>query len=235
MFTHRVEMYLDNQHTALVLTDIQNDFLTEGGIYQGMIREGLKRNNVNANLEALLKAAKEYNFPVFVSPHYFYPHDHKWVAPLGPMEDLALKGGVAARRDPLSLENFTGSGADFPEHLRKYLQDGETTVTSPHKTYSPTNDLVLQLRRRRIDKVIMAGPVGNLCLEGHMRELITNGFEIAMVRDATAGGTNEEGDGYQAAMVNWRFMANAVWTTEEAVRRMTEAAKGFGTPSAAST
>jgi hypothetical protein len=68
-----------------------------------------------------------------------------------------------------------------------------------------------------------------------MRELITNGFEIAMVRDATAGGTNEEGDGYQAAMVNWRFMANAVWTTEVAVRRMTEAAKGSGTPSVAST
>ena len=38
-----------------------------------------------------------------------------------------------------------------------------------------------------------------------------------MVRDAVAAGVNEEGDGYEAAMVNARFMANAVWTTEEAV------------------
>ena len=190
-----------------------------------MIEESLKRHNVNEHLEALLKCAKAVNIPVFVSPHYFYPHDHKWVAQVGPMEDLALKAGLTARRDPLSLEGFAGSGADFPEHLKKYLQDGETTVTSPHKTYSPTNDLALQLRRRRIEKVIMAGPVANLCLEGHMRELIEHGFEIAMVRDAVAGGTNEEGSGYQAAMINWRFMANAVWTTEEAVKRMTDVAK----------
>jgi hypothetical protein len=53
-----------------------------------------------------------------------------------------------------------------------------------------------------------------------MRKLIENGFEVAMERDAVAAGTNEEGEGNQAAMVNWRFMANAVWTTAETVERM---------------
>ena len=43
-------------------------------------------------------------------------------------------------------------------------------------------------------------------------------MEVAMVRDAVAAG-NEEGDGYAAAMVNYRFMANAVWTTEETIGR----------------
>jgi len=46
-----------------------------------------------------------------------------------------------------------------------------------------------------------------------------------MVRDAVAAAANEEGSGYDAAMINWRFMANAVWTTEETVRRMVEVAK----------
>jgi nicotinamidase-related amidase len=77
---------------------------------------------------------------------------------------------------------------------------------------------------RRVQKVIMAGPVANICLESHMRDIIEAGFEVAMVRDAVAGGVNEEGDGYEAAMVNWRFMANALWTTDEAVRRMRAAA-----------
>ena len=45
-----------------------------------------------------------------------------------------------------------------------------------------------------------------------------------MVRDAAAGPANEEGDGYRAAMVNFRFLAHALWTTEEAVRLMHEAA-----------
>jgi len=57
-----------------------------------------------------------------------------------------------------------------------------------------------------------------------MRDLIEAGFEVAMVRDAVAGPKNEEGDGYVAAMVNYRFMANALWTTEETVQRMQAAA-----------
>jgi nicotinamidase-related amidase len=86
-----------------------------------------------------------------------------------------------------------------------------------------SNDLVLQLRKRRIEKVILAGPVGNLCVEAHLRDFLEHGFEVAMVRDATAGTKNEEGDGYQAALVNFRFLAHALWTTQEAVGLMREA------------
>jgi nicotinamidase-related amidase len=70
----------------------------------------------------------------------------------------------------------------------------------------------------------MAGPAANICLESHMRDLIEAGFEVAMVRDAVGGAVNEEGDGYDAAMVNWRFMANALWTTEETVEKLKAAA-----------
>jgi nicotinamidase-related amidase len=57
-----------------------------------------------------------------------------------------------------------------------------------------------------------------------MRDLFEAGFETAMVRDAIAAGYNEEGDAYQAEMVNYRFMANAVWTTEDTIKRMQAAA-----------
>jgi nicotinamidase-related amidase len=72
LFTHRApEVKLDKERTALVLVDIQNDFLTEGGKYYVLIEELMKRNNVNANLETLLQASKDNNYPVFMSPHYF--------------------------------------------------------------------------------------------------------------------------------------------------------------------
>jgi hypothetical protein len=58
-----------------------------------------------------------------------------------------------------------------------------------------------------------------------MRDFIENGFEVAMVRDATGGARNEEGSGYEAALVNWRFMAHALWTTDEAVNFIEEAGK----------
>jgi nicotinamidase-related amidase len=222
MFDHPAPgMSISPNNTALVLTDMHNDFLSPAGGAYPLIAESLAANDTANNLETLLRAAKEGRFPVFVSPHYYYPHDHAWDVPSTPLEDLAHRIGLLNRINALSLEGFRGSGADFPERYKPYIEDGETVVTSPHKAYgSSTNDMILQLRRRRIDKVIVAGPVGNLCVEAHMRDFIENGFEVAMVRDATAGAKNEEGDGYEAALVNWRFMAHALWTTAETVHRM---------------
>jgi nicotinamidase-related amidase len=86
------------------------------------------------------------------------------------------------------------------------------------------NDLSLQLRKRGIDKIILAGMSANLCVEAHMRELLEQGYEIAVVKDATAAAqTPELGDGYASAVTNFGFMANAVWTTEEAVEAIKRA------------
>ena len=91
-------------------------------------------------------------------------------------------------------------------------------VTSPHKVYGPeSNDLVLQLRKRDISKVILAGMSSNLCTESHMRELVEQGFEVTVVKDATAGAKTPAGDSYQVALANFHYIASAVVTTEDAV------------------
>lgn len=46
------------------------------------------------------------------------------------------------------------------------------------------------------------------------------GFEVAVVSDATAAAIMEEGDGYKSALVSFRFIVNTVWTTEEAVGKI---------------
>ena len=98
-------------------------------------------------------------------------------------------------------------------------------MTSPHKVYGPdTNDLVLQLRKRGIDRVLLAGMSANLCTESHMRELLEQGFDVTVVSDGTAAAiTPELGDGYAAALTNFHFMANAVVDTETAVAVMARA------------
>jgi len=55
-----------------------------------------------------------------------------------------------------------------------------------------------------------------------MRQLIEQGFEVAVVSDATAAAIVEEGNGYEAALVNFRFIANTVWTTEDAVQKIND-------------
>jgi nicotinamidase-related amidase len=79
----------------------------------------------------------------------------------------------------------------------------------------------LQLRKRGIGKIILGGMLANMCVESHLRELLEQGFEVAIVKDATAGPRHPEwGDGYQAAMINYRFLAHAVLSTDETVVRM---------------
>jgi nicotinamidase-related amidase len=218
-------MVIERARTALVLTDLQNDFLSPGGVAWGLVKDSLASNNTIENIESLLRAARDGGYPVVLSPHYYYPSDRRWVAAGGALEVLMGRLGVFARKGPLTLDGLEGSGADWPERYKPYLQDCDTVVASPHKVYgTSSNDVVLQLRKRRIEKVILAGPAGNMCVEAHLRDFLEHGLEVAMVRDATAGAKNEEGDGYQAALVNFRFMAHALWTTREAVRLMGEAA-----------
>ena len=68
--------------------------------------------------------------------------------------------------------------------------------------------------------MILAGMSANLCVEAHLRELLEQGFEVAVVKDATAAARIPEGDGYLAAIINFRYMANAVWSTDDAVKSM---------------
>jgi len=209
--------------TALLITDPQNDFLSPKGVAWGVVGKSVTENNTVENIDSLFEAAKANDMPVFVSPHYYYPADHGWHFE-GALEALMHNIHMFDREDALSLEGFEGSGADFLEQYKKYINDGETVVSSPHKIYGPeTNDLVLQLRKRGIDKVILGGMSANLCTESHMRELLEQGFEVAVVSDATAAAIVEEGNGYESALVNFRFIANTVWTTEEAVQLINDA------------
>ena len=208
--------------TALLITDPQNDFLSPDGVTWGVVGKSVTENNTVANIESLFKAAKANDMPVFVSPHYYYPTDHGWQFE-GALETLMHNIGMFDRKGALTIEGFEGSGPDWLEIYKPYINDGVTVVSSPHKVYGPeTNDLVLQLRKRGIDKIILGGMSANLCTESHMRELMEQGFEVAVVSDATAAAIVEEGDGYQAALVNFRFIANTVWTTQQAVQNIND-------------
>ena len=214
-------MNINNKDTAVLLTDVQNDFLSEKGVTWGLVGDSVKENKTVENIERLFKAAKAKGFEVFISPHYYYPTDHGWKFG-GTIENVMHDIKMFDRSGALDLEGFEGSGADWLERYKPYIEDGKTIVSSPHKVYGPeNNDVALQLRKRGINKVILGGMSANLCVEAHLRELIEQGFEVTVVKDATAGAKHPElGDGYQAALINYGYIANAVLTTEEAVTAM---------------
>lgn len=214
-------MKFHKNNTAVVIIDPQNDVLSEQGVSWGLVGDSIRENNTVENLERLFTVAKEQDFGVFISPHYLYPTDQAWQFG-GVVEHMMLDAKEFARPDPLSLDGFAGSGADWLPRYKPYIEDGKTVVVSPHKMWGPqTNDLVLQLRKRQVGKIILAGMLANLCVESHLRELLEQGFEVAVVKDATAAPRHPElGDGYQAAMINYGFLANAVLSTNDAVSAM---------------
>ena len=211
---------IDSKLTGLVITDPQNDFLSPDGVTWELVGESVTENNTVENQETLLRTAKAKGIPVFISPHYYYPTDHGWKFE-GALETVMHSMGRFDRKGTLNLDGFVGSGADWLERFKPFIEADDTIVVSPHKVYGPeTNDLVLQLRKRGVDQVILAGMSANLCVESHLRELLEQGFEVAVVKDATAAAKVPEGNGYESALVNFRFLASTVFTTEEAVKAM---------------
>jgi len=214
------DMELDLSRTAIVITDPQIDFLSPDGATWGLVGGSVTEHNTVENIGRLITMAKENGIPVFVSPHYYYPTDHGWKFE-GALEKVMHAIGMFDRPSAYTMEGFDGSGADFMPEYKDQILDGETIVTSPHKVYGPEqNDLVLQLRKQGIDQVILAGMSANLCVESHLRELLEQGFEVAVVKDATAAAIIPDGDGYLAALINFRFISNAVWSTDDAVARL---------------
>jgi nicotinamidase-related amidase len=207
---------LDVPRTALVVTDPQVDFLSPKGAIWRVVGESVERNNTVENIERLLKAARQANMVVVVAPHYYYASDHR-LGFGGPLEKLMDRVGLLDRA-LLTAAESDSSGADVLPQFKPYLLDRKTIVASPHRVYGPANeDLAWRLRGYRVGQVILAGMSANLCVESHLRALLESGFEVAVVKDATAAATLAEEDGYQAALINFRYLANALWSTDEAL------------------
>src|SRR5262249_20095780 len=155
-----------------------NDVLSDKGVSWKLVGDSVKENRTVENLVRLFTAAKASGYAVFISPHYYYPTDHTWRV-CGALEKVMLESREFARRGTLTLDGLPGSGADWLERFVPFIEDGKTVVVSPHKVYGPqNNDLVLQLRKRYVNRVLLAGMLANLCVESHLRDLVEQGFEV---------------------------------------------------------
>ncbi|MBA2939635.1 cysteine hydrolase [Paenibacillus sp. CGMCC 1.16610] len=209
-------MEINQQTTAIVVTDPQNAFLSPSGSGYELTKNVIKEVNMIENLELIFKTAKQQNYQVFISPHYYYPHDHKWeILSVGEkmMHDLKLFDVTSPQ-----TEVPQSSQADFYELYKPYIEDGKTIITSPHKIFGPeSTDLVLQLRKRGFSKVLLAGMNSNICVDSHMRELVEQGFEVAVIHDATAAPGM---DAYNAGKLNFGLLSSGSWTAKEAAEKM---------------
>ena len=69
-------MDINKDDTAVLVTDPQNDFLSEAGVTWALVGDSVKENKTVENIERLMQTAKGNGFEVFISPHYYFPTDH---------------------------------------------------------------------------------------------------------------------------------------------------------------
>ena len=204
--------------TAVVITDPQNDFLSPDGATWGVVGESVTANGTVENIETLLREAKANDIPVFVSPHYYYPTDHGWKFG-GALEQLMHSIGMFDRESALSLEGFEGSGADWLELYKPYIEDGRTIITSPAQGLRARNQRSrIATAKTRYRQSHTGGNVRqSLYRVTSARATWSRDSRLAVVTDGTAAAIVEEGKGYEAAMINFRYLASATWTTDEVV------------------
>jgi len=192
---------IDSNSTALLVIDPQNDFLSETGVVWDLVGEGVVKNQVVDKLSKLIAKARE----VFYSPHYYDKEFEAW-KDNNPIDSLMFERKMFDRNS---------SGSEFHPEL---TPDDATIVCAPHKNLSGfhTSDVDIQLRKRGIKTIYLCGMSANLCVESHMRDAEEKGYNVIVINDATAA----PGDAaYDAALVNFGFIAHESITAEEALSR----------------
>jgi ureidoacrylate peracid hydrolase len=160
----------------------------------------------------ILNAARQAKLRVFYVPHRRYrPGDYETWRYVAPIQKAAWM-----RR---TFEYGTWGGEFRAEFEPK---PGEIVVTEHWCSSGFANtDLDLQLKKHGIHQLIVIGLIAHTCIEATVRFAVELGYEVTVVKDATADYSNKE---MQAALdINIPNYASAIVTTNEIVELISSA------------
>jgi nicotinamidase-related amidase len=196
----------EKEITALIVIDPYNDFISEGGKLWDRLKGVAAANNCVPHMLQVLNAARKAELRVFYALHHRYrPGDYetwKYIAPI-------QKAGWLHK----TFEYGTWGGEIRSEFQP---QPGEI-VAQEHWCSSgfANTDLDLQLKKLGIHKLIVIGLIAHTCVEATVRYAAELGYEVTVVKDATASYSDEEM--HAALDVNIPNYASAIVTTTEIV------------------
>ena len=196
----------DKEITALLMIDPYNDFLAEGGKLWERVREVAEANNCVPHMLQVLNAARRAELRVFYALHHRYrPGDYETWKSMAPTQKAAW-----LRK---TFENGTWGG----EIRREFAPQPGDIVALEHWCSSgfANTDLDVQLKKHGIHTLIVIGLRANTCVESTIRFAAELGYEVTMVKDATASFSDEEM--HAALDVNIPNYASAIVTTNQVV------------------
>ena len=197
--------YLPNR-TALLFVDPYNDFLSTGGKLWPGVKEVAEEVGLLDNLRIILAAVRSAGIQVFIVPHRRWePGDYQgW--------DHATPYQVGTGRKQMFARGTWG-GEWHPD----FAPGPDDIVVKEHWGSSgfANTDLDFRLKQRGISGVIVIGMLANTCIECTGRFATELGYQVTLVKDATAAFTEEMM--YAAHELNGPTFAHAILTTAELV------------------
>src|SRR5262245_601021 len=154
----------------------------------------------------VLQAARSAGLRVFFAPHRRYrPGDYQWWKHIAPIQKSALTSKA--------FEYGTWGG----EIRNEFQPQPGDVVASEHWCSSgfANTDLDLLLKRHGLHKLIVVGMIAHTCVEATIRFAAELGYDVTMVRDATAD--YSDGHMHAALDINIPSYANAIVTATEVV------------------
>jgi ureidoacrylate peracid hydrolase len=199
----------DQQLTALLVIDPYNDFISEGGKVWDRLKAVAEANGCVPHMLQVLNAARKAQLRAFYALHHRYrPGDYETWNYIAPIQKAAWVGKT--------FENGTWGGEIHPQFVP---QPGDIMALE-HWCSSgfASTDLDLQLRKHGIQKLIVIGLLASTCVEATVRFAAELGYEVTMVKDATADLSNEKM--HAALDINIPNYATGLVTTNEVVRAL---------------
>jgi ureidoacrylate peracid hydrolase len=192
--------------TALVVIDPYNDFISEGGKIWDRIKGVAEANNCVPNMLQVMNAARNAGLRVFYALHHRYrPGDYETWKYISPIQKAAWKRKT--------FEYGTWGG-----ELRAGFEPKPGDIVAQEHWGSSgfaNTDLDLQLKKHGIHKLIAMGLIAHTCIEATVRYAAELGYEVTVVRDATADYSDEAM--HAALDVNLPNYASAIVTTKEII------------------
>jgi ureidoacrylate peracid hydrolase len=190
--------------TALLVIDPYNDFISEGGKVWGRLKAVAEANGCVSHMSQVLNAARQAGLRVFYALHRRYrPGDYETWKYIAPVQKAAW-----SRK---TFEYGTWGGGIRSEFAP---QTGEIVALEHWGSSGFANtDLDLQLKRHGIQRLIVIGLIAHTCVEATVRYAAELGYEVTVVRDATASYSDAEM--HAALDVNLPNYASAIVTTNQ--------------------
>ena len=196
----------DKQLTALLVIDPYNDFISDGGKVWDRLKIVAEENGCIAHMLQVLNAARAARLRVFYAMHHRYrPGDYETWKYIAPIQKAGWSHKV--------FEYGTWGG----EIRREFAPQPGEIVAMEHWCSSgfANTDLDLQLKKHGIHQLIVVGLIAHTCVEATVRYAAELGYDVTVVKDATADYSDEEM--HAALDVNIPNYASAIVTTDQIV------------------